>query len=715
MTVTRAQRLWATAGAAVVAFFVVQRLIIGEIRYPAPPGIIVNGIVIGGLTAMIAFGIALVYRANRIVNFAQGDLGGVGATLAVLLIVGPRVPYFVAMLTGIAGAVVLGAVVELLVIRRFFRAPRLILTVATIGLAQILAFGEITMPQLFDLTVPPQSFPSPFDFSFEIAPVIFRGNDIVAMMAVPVAIAGLAAFFRYTNIGIAVRASAESADRAFLLGIPVKRIHTIVWVIATVLATVAVMLRAGIVGLPIGTVLGPGILLRALAAAVIGRMERLVSIFAAAVVLGIAEQSVLWHSGRGLLADAVLFGVVVVALLLQRRSAARSEPGDASSWHAAAEVRPLPQELAALPEVRWGLRYGPAALAGLAAVALPLVLSESRTNLLAVVAIWAVIGLSLVVLTGWAGQISLGQMAFVGFGAATAGALTVNAGVDLLVSLVAAGLCGAVVATIIGIPALRIRGLFLAVTTLAFALATSSYFLNFEFFGPGTRLLGVPVGWLATDRVDRDPVFGHLQVASETQFYYFTLAALAFAIFAAQGIRKARTGRLLIGIRENEKAAQGFGVNVTRMRLTAFAISGFLAAYAGGLLVHHQQSIEISSFVPGESLKVFTMVVIGGLGSIPGAVIGAVYVRGIEYFLPAGWRFLASGIGLLIVLMVIPAGLGPALYGLRDRALRLIARRRGIVVPSLVADVAAAEPSQPPARRSTPRHTEARARQVVKG
>ncbi len=689
MTLSREQRVWGVTAAGVVLFFVAQRLALGEIRYPAPMGVVANGVVIGGLTAMIAFGIALVYRANRIVNFAQGDLGGAGATLAVLLIVGPRVPYFVAMLTGIAAAIVLGAVVELLVIRRFFRAPRLILAVATIGLAQILAFGEITMPQLFDITVPPQSFPSPFDFSFEISPVTFRGNDIIAMIAVPLAIAALAAFFRYTNIGIAVRASAESSDRAFLLGIPVKRIQTIVWVIATVLATVAVMLRAGIVGLPIGTVLGPGILLRALAAAVIGRMERLVLIFAGAVVLGVAEQSVLWQTGRGLLADAILFGVVVVALLFQRRSpTSRVEAGDASSWQSTAEVRPVPRELASLPEVRFGMRYGPLALAALVAALLPVALSESRTHLLGVVLIWCVIGISLVVLTGWAGQISLGQMAFVGFGAATAAALTVNVGLDLLLALLAAGMCGAIVATIVGIPALRIRGLFLAVTTLAFALATSSYFLNFEFFGEGARQLGLPSGWVTSARVERAPIFGRIGIESETRFYYVALAALVFAIFLVQGLRNARTGRLLIGIRENERAAQSFGVNVTRMRLLAFAISGFLAAYAGGLLVHHQQSIEVTSFVPGESLKVFTMVVIGGLGSVPGAIIGAFYVRGIEYFLPAGWRFLASGVGLLLVLMVIPGGLGPALYGLRDRLLRAVADRRGIVVPSLLADTA---------------------------
>jgi branched-chain amino acid transport system permease protein len=193
-----------------------------QLWWPAPIGVLVQGVVIGGLTALIAFGIALIYRANRIINFAAGDLGGVSASLAVLLIVGPGIPYFLAFPIGVASAVVVGAVVEFLVIRPFFKAPRLILTVVTIGLSLLFAaFGQL-LPLAFDITTPPQSFPSPFSFQFAIGQTIFTGNDVIALVAVPVVILLLAAFFRYTRIGIAVRASAENSDRAFLLGIPVR-------------------------------------------------------------------------------------------------------------------------------------------------------------------------------------------------------------------------------------------------------------------------------------------------------------------------------------------------------------------------------------------------------------------------------------------------------------------------------------------------------------
>ncbi|HXY92069.1 MAG TPA: hypothetical protein VEP49_06295, partial [Acidimicrobiia bacterium] len=387
-------------------------LLVVQILWGPPAGIVVQGALLGGLTALISLGIALVYRANRILNFAQGDLGAAPGALAVLLVVSSGASWLVAFATGIVAAVVLGALVELLVIRRFLRAPRLILSVATIGLAQVLAGIGLLLPQWFNVTTPPQSFPAPIDASFSVGVVRFGGNEVIAAVTVPLVCLLLALFLR-TRVGVAVRGSAENADRAALLGIPVRRLETLVWVIASVLAFLSVFLRAGIVGLPIGTVLGPAILLRALAAAVIGGMERLPTIVAAAVGLGIVEQSVVWGWGQREYVEPVLFVIVVVALLLTpagRGLRGRIEP---STWRAVREPRPVPRELARLPEVRWAGRSLVLVVA-LALALLPLALSPSRVNLAAVALIYAVIALSLVVLTGWAGEISLGQMAFVG-------------------------------------------------------------------------------------------------------------------------------------------------------------------------------------------------------------------------------------------------------------------------------------------------------------
>jgi branched-chain amino acid transport system permease protein len=295
------------------------------------------------------------------------------------------------------------------------------------------------------------------------------------------------------------------------------------------------------------------------------------------------------------------------------------------------------------------------------------------------------VAVSLVLLTGWAGQVSLGQFAFAGVGAATGAWMTLHLHWDLSIVLVCSGLIGAGVAVLIGLPGLRIRGLFLAVATLGFALATNSYLLNGDF------MHWVPNGSV---RIPRPMIFGRISVESETRYYYLCLAAFVLTAYAVRGVRRSRTGRVLIGVRENERAVQAFGVNLVRTKLTAFALSGFLAAFAGSLLVHQQQNFLRNTYRPEQSLAVFVMVVIGGLASVPGAFLGAVFIQSLTWFsflYPAAFRpalpLLGGGVGLIVILMFLPGGLGSLVYDGRDRLLRWLAKRRGIVVPSLLADV----------------------------
>jgi branched-chain amino acid transport system permease protein len=182
--------------------------------------------------------------------------------------------------------------------------------------------------------------------------------------------------------------------------------------------------------------------------------------------------------------------------------------------------------------------------------------------------------------------------------------------------------------------------------------------------------------------------------------FYASLAVLALALAMVVGLRRSRTGRVLIAIRENERAARAYGVNATRTQLAGFALSGFLAAAAGALYVHQQTGLSADPYLPQRSLELFAMVVIGGLGSLPGALLGATYVHSVDFFLPNEWQFLATGVGLLAVLLMFPSGLGGVLADVRDGGLRRIAARRGLVVPSLLADVrvddAAAADEPPP-------------------
>lgn len=146
-------------------------------------------------------------------------------------------------------------------------------------------------------------------------------------------------------------------------------------------------------------------------------------------------------------------------------------------------------------------------------------------------------------------------------------------------------------------------------------------------------------------------------------------------------------------MRENTRAAQAFGVNATTTKLTAFAVSGFIAAFAGGLFVHHQEALGVSAYEVQDSRQAFIMVVIGGLGSVPGALLGTIFIQGVQYFanvFPLGIRpyldYLTTGFGLVLVLLLIPGGFSQVFYGLRDAALKRIAARRRLVVPSLIAD-----------------------------
>src|SRR6478735_8489410 len=543
--------------------------------YPATLGVILNGALSGGRIALIALGIALVYRSNRVINFAAADMGVAPITLVVMLVLGLGWNYWLGLGIGIVAAIVVGALTELIVIRRFRKAPRLILTVATIGLSQLLLVLALAIPNWISgdaLAGLGQRLSPPFTVNWEFGGIIFNANDIVTMIAVPLALIALALFLSRSHTGMAVRAAAERGDRAAMLGINVGRVQTIVWTIASLLAFLALFLRTGAVGLPIGSPLGPAFLIQAIGAAVIGRFERFPTIAFAAIAIGILDQANTFQPGnRPAFNDVMIFAIVLVALLFVNRPTV-TRAGDVSNWQTADEVRPVPAELARLPEVRaffWGI--GALALAFVLLV--PLFLSEAKLSLATVIAIFSIVGVSLVVLTGWAGQVSLGQVAFMGIGGAVGGSLTANEGWDISLAMLVAGLVGAAVAVVIGYPAIRRRGLTLAVITLAFALVTQTYLLNREFFGD----------WLPDSRIERPSLFG------------------------------------VIAIRENENAAQAYGINVVRTTVAAFAISGFMAAAAGVLFVHEQNGLGSTVFAPTESIKTFSTVVIGGLGSLPGA------------------------------------------------------------------------------------------------
>jgi branched-chain amino acid transport system permease protein len=658
-----------------VAIVVAQQLL-----FPAPSGIVLRGAVVGGLTALVAIGMALVYRANRIINFAQADLGFAPAVLAYLLLSRAGLPWVGAVLIGLVSACVLGAATERIVIRRFYRAPRLLVTIATIGLSQVLAAVALLLPRLWDRQLISDRIPPPLDTTARIGGVVFDANDLLALAVTPVAALAVALVLQRSAAGTAIRAGADDADRASLLGIPVQLLHTAVWSGAAALAFVTMFVRGGILGLPTSDLLGFSVLLRALVALMLGRLTNLVTVATSAVALGVLELGIAWeHSPQ--LVEPILGLIVVAALVVQRRELSGRDQ-EAAAWQASEEVRPVGARLGQVPLVRWG-RRALLAVALAAAIVLPHLLTVDRNLRASAVLIYAVLGLSLVVLSGWGGQVSLGQVAFFAIGAAVGGWMTSTQGADLFPALVVAAVAGAVVALVLGIPATRLRGLSLVVTTFAFALATTSYLVNREFFD-----------WVPAGRVSRPPLLGGLDVRTPTEIYYAALVLLVLVALAVRGLRTSRFGRALVALRDNDRAARSYGIDLVRVRLAAFALSGAIAALAGGLFVHHQQAFDPSSYGPIQNLAVFTMVVVGGLTSVTGALLGALFLLGTRWFLPGDWQILASGAGVLAVLWLAPGGLASLLFRGRDLLLGRIAAAHGL---ETAADDDQAPDSAPPA------------------
>ncbi len=628
---------------------------------------------VSGLTyGVLAIGLALIYKSGRFVNFAHGNLGVVCAVLFGKAVVDWGVPYWVALPIALAFGGALGALLELGVVRRLFHAPRLVLVVATIGVSQILLFLSLQRFMNADQNALRESgYPVPFDAELTIGGVVLRGGELGILVLAPVVTLAVAAFFRYTSYGQAIRAAAENPDAARLAGISVRRMSTLVWVIAGVLAAFTLILVS--TQRPVFQVgaLGPGILVRALGAALVGRMTNLPVVFGAALGIGVFERIVLSSFDEGGLGDLLLFVVIMAALAFQGREIARTTRDGQSDVTFGAELQALPARIRALPAVR-RLQRG-AVWGGLAlAVALPQLPflgfdSQGKAFLFTLTLGYVLVGLSMTLLVGWAGQVSLGQFALVGVGSFTAA--RIGDGLPLPLLVVVVGFVGAGVAVVVGLPAVRIQGLFLAVSTLAFAVVAKSWVFQ------QPTLAGTD----STASMDRPALLARFDLGEavvERDVYYFALLLVVLATVAVRNVRGSAVGRSFIAVRDNDKAARSDGLSAAGTRLLSFALSGFLASVAGLVFALARVNFDARDYDPAVSLNMLLMVIIGGLGSIPGAILGATFVYGLPALFDTSdlVQLLTSGIGVLIVLLFLPGGLMQLVHRARapfiDRAVR---------------------------------------------
>ena len=684
---------------AIVVFYYVVDLVFGSNSVSVAN--LIQGLALGSLYGIIGVGIILIYRTSRIINFAAGAVGAVPAIVALLLDLQYHVSYLAVLPIALVGGPALGALVDIVVMRRFNRSPRLITTVVTIGVAQSLAvlgfFIPIWMGQ--KATNMGSLVPTPWS-GFAIhnhrGQPTLSGNDIAAFIVVLALTAGLGAFLRYTRIGIALRASAENADRALLLGIPVKRVATAAWALAGLLSALAIFVQAPLTGTPSDASLGFDTLLYGLAAAVVARMERFGVALAAGLGIGVVITASIIGFGDDSVSSAFMLLIILGALLLQRRQMARATAGGEGTWQTVKQFRPIPSELRSLPEVvraRWGLGLVSAAFM----VALPFLVGAHNVSYITLLPLYAIVGVSLVVLTGWAGQISLGQFGLVGVAAGVSGGLVANHNIDFFAALGLGIVTGVVAAVVIGLPAVRIQGLYLAVATLAFSYAVQGFVLNNAYF-IGRHIL--PSGLSA--HLYRPVLYGIIDLTSFTDrgqrnFYYLCLVFLGLCMACAYAFRRNRSGRILIAARDNERAAPAYAINLARTRLAAFAVSGGIAGVAGVLFAYDQGNVVAGSYGPQASIIVFLAAATAGISSVGWTVFGVMFLEASVAFGPRIYDLLGStwesvlpllltGPLLLVSLYFYPGGSAQNGFDARDRWLRRIADRRGILVPSLVAD-----------------------------
>jgi len=273
--------------------------------------------------------------------------------------------------------------------------------------------------------------------------------------------------------------------------------------------------------------------------------------------------------------------------------------------------------------------------------------------------IYSILSLSLNVLTGFTGQFSVGHAAFYGIGAYASAILTTKLGAPIWVGFIAAGVIAGVAGAALGIPSLRLRGLYLAVTTLGFGEIVYQLIVNWVSLTNGPRgLIGVPA-----------PVIFGWVLDTYDKYYFLSATLLVLTIFMVTRIYHSRVGRAMLSIRENELAAEAMGINSTYYKVMAFVVAAFFAGVAGALYAHEIRFISPESFVSQESTTILCMMVVGGVGSIAGSVLGAfVLTFAPEYLRAVGdWRLVLYGATIVLMVTYAPHGLGGIITMLEHR------------------------------------------------
>lgn len=628
------------------------------------------GLGAGALYAIAAIGLVLVYRGSGIVNFAQGAMGMVGAYVFVEARQQHHLPAWFALLCGLSAAALLGALFHLLVLRRMQNASTLAKIVATLALLVVLQTVAELRYGVLPKIVPSMLPIGPVDvFGAEI------GQDRIYILAIVLALTGaLWTSYRFTRFGVATSAVAESPRAAAALGVSPTLIAATNWAIGAALGALAAILLVPI------TSLGPQnityLVIPVLAAAVVGRFASFPITMLAGLAIGIAQSEITRYVTAPGWGTAVPFLMVTVVLLARGRTVAAKD-----------------EKFGRMPRLGTGRRHPVGLLVALGTTLLCVwaLFSPTWVEALDQQALLGIIVLSFVVVTGYAGQVSLVQVGFAGLGALATGWLTATQGWPFWLGVLGGVLAVVPVCVVVGLAGIRTRGVDLAILTLGLAIS-----LEAVVFGNGKYVRGAYGRQATTLRV-----FGISIDALSHPKRYATLTVLVLFLLVVliTNLRRSRAGRRLIAVRTNERAAAALGISVLGAKLYAFVAAGMVAAVGGVLLAFHDPVLNVGHFASLNSVTYLQNAVFGGVGTVVGPPAGSTFLPGtlgqqIFGFLGAKvplYLQLISGLGLLYVFTVVPDGL--VMWALRRNARTRVGFAGRLLRPR---STAARSPAAPP-------------------
>jgi branched-chain amino acid transport system permease protein len=571
---------------------------------------------------LIASGLSLIFGVTRIVNFAHGSFYMLAAyltyTFAARLPLGGAAFYAAALLAALATGL-LGLVVEVLLLRRVYRAPELYQLLLTFALVLVIADLVRFAWGTENLTGPPAPG---LAGAVPIAGQLFPTYDLALIGLGPAVALALWALFYRTRYGILIRAATLDREMVAVLGVDEARLYTSVFVLGSCLALTNVM--------------DTTVLTEAFVVVVVGGMGSVGGALLAAILIGVSDAfGVLVLPGASL----VLTFVVMAAILIVRPWGLRGRPAGPERV-AAAGVAAAPA-----PPRAWGWAF----LAAL--VLLPPLLPTYWVWLLVEVLALSLFAASLYLLMGAGGMVSFGHAAAFGLGAYGAALLMLRAGWPMPLAFVGAPLVAAAASVVIGFFAVRLTSIYFAMLTLAFAqIAYAVVHQWYDLTGGDNGLLGVwPAWWLA----------------SPLRFYGLALAACGGGIALLSRVERAPFGLTLRAVRDHPRRAEAIGVNVRRHQLLAFVIAGFFGGLAGATFVYLKGSAFPEYLALPVSVKALVMVLLGGVGTLAGAPVGAALYTLLDTVVTRYTAYWQAVLGALLILLVLvfPRGIVGALPG----------------------------------------------------